>query len=87
MPVTPFYTAFVVQTLWNWFVAEAIHASEISYWQSFGILILVVLLTVKEDTEHTVENRFNRLSTMIKSLVPAEKLAELEESFNKENAS
>jgi hypothetical protein len=83
----PFYTAFVVQALWNWFVAEAIHASEISYWHSFGMLLLVFVLTAKEDTEHREEKRFDRLSLMVKSLLPTEKLAALEESFKKEDTS
>ena len=45
MPIVPFYTAFVVQNLWNWFVASAIHGEDISYWQSFGALLIISILT------------------------------------------
>ncbi len=42
--VSLLYRFYAVQKLWNWFVAEAIHGSEISYFQAIGIVLLFGLL-------------------------------------------
>jgi hypothetical protein len=38
--IGPFYLAFVVLNLWNWFVVEAIHGSTLSYGQAFGFVLI-----------------------------------------------
>jgi hypothetical protein len=40
--ITPFYGNFAFYLLWNWFIADAIHAT-VSYWQSAGILMTIRL--------------------------------------------
>jgi hypothetical protein len=60
IPVIPFYRAFVIQNLWNWFVSDALHAAKISYWQSFGIVITVYILAYKSDATYLVEQRADR---------------------------
>src|SRR6185312_6739605 len=39
--VIGFYTTFVMQSLWNWFVAPTFHIVPISYWAMFGIQLLL----------------------------------------------
>src|SRR5579864_7815296 len=43
---TLFYTPLVLMNLWNWFVADVIHAGNISYWQAVGLLIFVFVAKV-----------------------------------------
>jgi cytochrome c biogenesis protein CcdA len=38
------YTTFVLQQLWNWFIVTALHASELSYWEMYGVTMLVFML-------------------------------------------
>ena len=52
LPIAPFHTTFVIQSLWNWFVADALHAAELSYSQAVGILIVVAVL------RHNAENTY-----------------------------
>ncbi|PWU04164.1 MAG: hypothetical protein C5B51_17335 [Terriglobia bacterium] len=86
-PVVPFYTAFVVQNLWNWFLADALHASTISYWQSFGILLGFWLLAQAKESESGNETRWNRAFSMLEAIVPQENLTILKETFRKEDES
>jgi hypothetical protein len=37
-----FYTTFVLQNLWNWFVVPSINVPDISYWQMYGFNLLVI---------------------------------------------
>jgi hypothetical protein len=44
-----FYTTFVLQNLWNWFVVQAFNIPSISYWGAYGLVILVRLISPFED--------------------------------------
>jgi hypothetical protein len=87
VPVVPLYTAFVVQNLWNWFVADALHAAEISYWQSLGILIAIFVVRHEAEKSYDKEIKSERLYTMIEALLPEEKRTEFHESFKIEDES
>jgi hypothetical protein len=47
--VTGFYRVFVLRNLWNWFLVPTLHASEISFWQMYGLNMLVNLLIYVND--------------------------------------
>lgn len=87
IPISPFYSTFVMQNLWNWFVAEAIHAAEISYWRAFGIL--VVLTVIRYNVENTYEKEMQapRIYRMVETLLSPEARAELHKSFEVEDQS
>jgi hypothetical protein len=83
IPLAPFYSAFVVQSLWNWFVTGAIHGAELAYWQSLGILIVVSVLRHRDVQTFGEEMRWERALAMMEVTVPEEKRPELEESLKK----
>jgi len=35
------YKAFILEQLWNWFLAPALHLDPISYWIMCGVLLLI----------------------------------------------
>ena len=43
--VISLYKAFVLMTLWNWFVVDAFHVSSISFFLMLGVVWFVDLLT------------------------------------------
>ncbi len=72
-PITPFYTTFVLQNLWNWFIPETVHGAEISYWQAGGILLIVSLLRFtreKVDKSEEEGQRWKGLTEMVKETLP-----------------
>jgi hypothetical protein len=85
--IGPFYTAFVVQTLWNWFVAEALHSAEISYWQAFGMLILVMVLSRRDTDKYEREIRWKQTKTMLEECLTPARRYTLQEEFKKEESS
>jgi hypothetical protein len=72
-----FYTAFVVQNLWNWFVAEAVHGTEISYWRTLGFMILIYVLRHYGSLELEREERWKQLLMMVEACVPPENKQEV----------
>jgi|SRR5579862_1975566 len=86
-PITPFYTTFVLQNLWNWFIPGAVHGAEISYWQAGGILLVVSLLRyshTKPDKTEEDEQRWKQLTETIKELLPEHRRIYFDEATKKE---
>jgi hypothetical protein len=56
IPLTVLYTAWVGQTLWNWYM-PALGLPELTLWQAFGIDLVVSFMTMKAHygiiAEHT----------------------------------
>ncbi|PYR96699.1 MAG: hypothetical protein DMG16_27015 [Acidobacteria bacterium] len=65
------YTAFVALNLWNWFAVEAFHASTISFFLMYGLLLLVELFW--ETEEQKAGYRWKSLFTVLDFCVPEEK--------------
>ena len=86
-PVLIFYHPFVVQTLWNWFVAPAVHGSELSYWQTFGITFFINVLSHSNRNEVLRERRWLRVTQMLEATVPEEKMEELKKTFAEDDNS
>jgi hypothetical protein len=80
--VVSFYTTFVFQNLWNWFAVEALHAPEIGYWTMFGLLILIRMVTRKD--EATEQGRYEKLTKLVVACVPLEKQDEVREEIEEE---
>ena len=77
------WTAFVVQNLWNWFLAPAIHASELSYFEAVGILLLAYVL--KKESKDRLENeeRWDKAMVTLGACVPPGKAEELKLAHEK----
>jgi len=69
------YTAFVAECYWNWFVVEALHASEVSFLQMLGLIWLLQLLTSRSTVAE--DSKFKLLASAVELCVPAEKQEEL----------
>lgn len=72
--VVGFYTTFVLQNLWNWFVTVAFNLPQISFWVMFGIVLMIGMFD-KDTTEDEI--RFKALSTVVEACVPFEKQDEV----------
>ena len=67
-----FYSTFVFQSLWNWFVAGALNVQPVWYWQMYGMNLLVQLVT--EPNTFTDEARWKQsVLLMVLSAVPTDK--------------
>ena len=81
--IVGFYTTFVLQNLWNWFVAPAFNIGMASYWLVYGINMLLQMLL--ERNTFTDDDRWKRTLTMQYASVPPEKKEEVDEVLNEEN--
>lgn len=67
--VIGFYTSFVYQHLWNWFLAPAMHIDPISYWAMYGVSMLVRGLTANAKTGKD-EERWEKIKQFVELCVP-----------------
>jgi cytochrome c biogenesis protein CcdA len=49
------YSIFVMQVLWNWFVAPTLHTSPISYWTMLGLNLFISMLIYRQRFEEKQE--------------------------------
>src|ERR1700681_3164909 len=82
--VVNFYTTFVVRSLWNWFAVPSFSVPQISYWTTYGLVLLIRLLFDK-NTTYKDQEIFGRLGMMIDACVPEEKREELTEQLLEED--
>lgn len=80
--VVGFYTTFVLQTLWNWFAVEALHAPTISYWTMYGLMMLVRLVFDKNGAE--MDERFKRLGILVQGCIRDDKSDEVRTAIEDE---
>jgi len=78
-----FYTTFVLQILWNWFVVGALSVPTISYWQMYGLHMLVGLVIERDKFDE--DNRWKRAFLFLSASVPPEKKAEVGEEIESDN--
>ena len=83
--VVGLYTTFVMQMLWNWFAVGALHASEVSYWMMFGLVMLVRTVFPGDDSKH--EARYKRLVTIMDACIPEDKRADVKSEIESEEKS
>jgi hypothetical protein len=78
-----FYTAFVLQSLWNWFVAARLNIVQISYWQMFGFSMLLkpVFSMVSGRSSIADERCRDRMMTLLYTCVSIDRV----EALKKEN--
>jgi hypothetical protein len=72
--------------LWNWYLANVFHA-ELSYWQSFGILLFVRLFQHGEPDKYATELRSQKTIAMLESVVTPGRLYTIKQSFKPEEES
>jgi hypothetical protein len=65
------YLTFVLQNLWNWFVSEAFHVSQISFWVLYGLVLMVRTFVTEERPEE--QRKFRSLEIAIDACIPRDK--------------
>lgn len=80
--VVGLYTTFVVQMLWNWFAVGALHASELSYWTMFGLVMLVKTVFRRDDSKDEAE--YKRLVMIMDACIPEDKRADVKSEIEAE---
>jgi hypothetical protein len=78
------YTTFVLQQLWNWFVATSFHVPEISYWVMYGIQLAFGLLSSSHSQRTEEDQSWKIAFRMLAACVPEEKRDELKETLEAE---
>jgi hypothetical protein len=84
--IVSFYTTFVLQQLWNWFAVAAFQASKISFWEMYGLVLLVGLLT-ESHSEVIDEPRWKTLFTILDIWCPEDKRQAVEEAMEEQKKS
>jgi hypothetical protein len=79
--VTGFYTTFVLKNLWNWFLAPALHTSEVSYWMMYGIQLIWDVLSVRTWNNPLEQRKWDGLFMVLDGCLPDEKRAQVEEAL------
>lgn len=69
--VISLYTTFVLQNLWNWFVTEAFHLSQVSFWVMYGLVLVVGMFS--DDLRFDENQQFKALATALDACIPEEK--------------
>ena len=69
------YTTFVIMNLWDWFASPAFHVPEISFWLTFGLVLLVGLF---EKGDAVAEVSVESIMAAVIATVPQERRAEVE---------
>jgi hypothetical protein len=80
------FKAFVLMSMWKWFVTPVFHMDYISFWQMLG-LVWIVQLFANSGSENPAETlRWENLFLRLDACVPEHKSEELREEL-KQNAS
>jgi hypothetical protein len=81
--IVGFYTAFVLQRLWNWFAVPALHVPSIGYWLMFGLNTLIGLIFQRGET-FGEDQRWKVVMTVLAACVPDGKQAKVQETLEQE---
>jgi hypothetical protein len=71
--VSGLYTTFVLTILWNWFVVPAFHLSEISFWMTYGLVLVFNLFRDPGERTLADEQEQEALTTMLEACVPQDR--------------
>jgi hypothetical protein len=69
------YVPFVVQMLWNWFAAPALHLDSISYSNMFGLLLIVNVVMIR-NSAISEAHHIQRVITLLEACLPEDRRAE-----------
>ena len=75
------YTTFVVQSLWNWFAVKAFNVPSVSYWEMYGLTMLLSSLLSRGEEEAKDEQRWKMATTILDACVPEDKRNQLPEEI------
>jgi hypothetical protein len=73
--VLSLYLTFVLQTVWNWFAAPALHFDSISYWNMYGLLLITTLVRLRNSDVQEAQHIL-KVTTMVEACLPEARRAE-----------
>ena len=68
--VVGLYTTFVIESLWNWFATSALHVSEISFWVTYGLVLLIGLFTDNQGQNFAEDQRWKVMLITLDACIP-----------------
>jgi hypothetical protein len=74
-----FYTAFVLQQLWNWFVVPALHVEPAGYWVMYGIDLLILM--IRQPDTLLSEEHWKMAHISIGACIPLDKQQQVREEL------
>lgn len=80
--VVGLYTTFVLQNLWNWFATEAFRLPQISFWLTYGVVLIIGMFA--EDNNIEERQQFKALAIILDACVPEEKRESVNEELDSE---
>lgn len=83
--ITGFYTTFVLQIFWNWFVIPVLHVPTISFWEMYGLTLIMSLFVKQHKNELVDENRWVFLTAFLNACVPEDKKDNIMEFIDKKS--
>jgi hypothetical protein len=79
--MTGFYTTFVLMSLWNWFLAPALHTAGVSYWMMYGIQLIWDTLSARKLKDPLEQRKWDGLFIALEACLPNEKRAQVDEAL------
>jgi hypothetical protein len=82
------YGVFVLQQLWNWFAAPALHVAEFGYWQMLGFRVLIWMFfnLTNGSRKFDQQRQWKSAYFLLYASVRPEHRAEVDEVFKKFDA-
>ena len=71
--VVGLYTAFVVQTFWNWFAVKAFGVPSVTYWEMYGVTMLLGLLFSRDGDSVKNDEQWKTAFMILDACVPPDK--------------
>jgi hypothetical protein len=83
--VVGFYCVFVMEQLWNWFAVPLLHFSEASFLTTYGLSLLIGLVTARDVQKNPIEEtRWKILMLSKEACVPTPARENLHEQLKEE---
>jgi len=81
--ITGLYTTLVLQQRWNWFVVSPFHLGSISFWQTYGLVLIVDMFASRLGgaAEAQQEGRWNLLYKILDYCVPSDRMEALKDEM------
>jgi len=82
--VVGLYTTFVIEHFWNWFATPAFRVPEVSFWETYGLVLLISLFTNAQDREFIEDQRWKIMWTAVDACIPETKQADVRQQVKEQ---
>jgi hypothetical protein len=76
------YTNVVVLALWDWFAVPALHVPDVSYWQFYGVTLLLAILFSPPDSGD--RHQLTMISMQLEAVLPEDKRLVIQEALQEQ---